>query len=51
MMPEFAMGFWRCKLRDRNQEELLGVAREYMRRGVPLSVIVIDFFHRPAQGD
>jgi len=51
MMPGFAMGFWQCKLRYQTQEELLGVAREYKRRGVPLSVIVVDFFHWPTQGD
>lgn len=50
MMPAFATGFWQCKLRYRTQEELLEVAREYKRRGLPLSVIVIDFFHWPAQG-
>jgi alpha-D-xyloside xylohydrolase len=51
MMPDFAMGFWQCKLRYQTQEELLDVAREYKRRGVKLSVIVIDFFHWPSQGD
>jgi alpha-D-xyloside xylohydrolase len=30
---------------------LLEVAREYKRRGLPISVIVIDFFHWPQQGD
>ncbi len=51
MMPEYAMGFWQCKLRYQTQEELLSVAREYRRRGLPLCVIVIDFFHWPHQGD
>lgn len=51
MMPEYATGFWQCKLRYRTQEELLSVAREYKRRGLPISVIVIDFFHWSAQGD
>jgi len=51
MLPEWAAGFWQCKLRYRTQEELLEVAREYKRRGLPLSVIVIDFFHWPHQGD
>lgn len=49
--PEWASGFWQCKLRYRTQEELLSVAREYKRRGLPLSVIVIDFFHWSLQGD
>jgi len=51
MMPEYGMGFWQCKLRYRSQEELLHVAREYKRRGIPLDVIVIDFFHWTRQGD
>jgi alpha-D-xyloside xylohydrolase len=50
-MPECALGFWQSKLRYRTQEELLSVAREYRRRGLPLSVIVADFFHWPYQGD
>lgn len=51
MMPQYAMGFWQCKLRYRTQEEVLTVAREYKKRGLPLSVIVIDFFHWTCQGD
>lgn len=51
MMPEYGLGFWQCKLRYRNQEELLKIAREYKRRGLPLDVIVIDFFHWTKQGD
>ena len=51
MMPEFAMGFWQCKLRYKTQDELMSVAREYKRRGLPISVIVSDFFHWPMQGD
>ena len=41
--PEWATGFWQSKLRYRNQDELMSVAREYKRRDLPLSVIVIDF--------
>lgn len=51
MMPEYAMGFWQCKLRYQTQEELLSVAREYKKRNLPISVIVIDYFHWPLQGD
>ena len=50
MMPAFATGFWQCKLRYRTQQEVLEVAREYRRLQLPLSVIVIDFFHWPNQG-
>lgn len=51
MLPEWAAGFWQSKLRYRTQEELLEVAREYHRRGLPLSVIVVDFFHWTQLGD
>ena len=51
MMPEYAMGFWQCKLRYQTQEELLEVAREYKCRNLPISVIVVDFFHWPMQGE
>ncbi len=51
MMPEYAMGFWQCKLRYQTQEELLEVAREYKKRELPISVIVIDYFHWPLQGE
>ncbi|HIS76525.1 MAG TPA: glycoside hydrolase family 31 protein [Candidatus Merdivicinus excrementipullorum] len=50
MMPEHGLGFWQCKLRYQTQEELLSVAREYHRRGVPLDVIVADFFHWTLEG-
>lgn len=50
-LPAWASGFWQSKLRYRTQQELLDVAREYKRRGLPLSVIVADFFHWSAMGD
>ena len=51
MLPEWAAGFWQCKLRYKTQEELLGVAREYKKRGLPLAVIVIDYCHSKHNGD
>ena len=51
MMPEYAMGFWQCKLRYVTQDELMGVAREYHRLGIPLNVIVIDFYHWTRHGN
>jgi alpha-D-xyloside xylohydrolase len=51
MLPAWASGFWQCKLRYRTQAELLAVAREYRQRGLPLSVIVSDFFHWTHLGD
>jgi len=50
-MPEYGLGFWQCKLRYWNQEQVLEVAREYKRRGLKVDVIVIDFFHWPRMGD
>jgi len=51
MMPDYAAGFWQCKLRYSSQEELLSVAREHKGRGLPLSVIVIDYFHWTKMGE
>jgi alpha-D-xyloside xylohydrolase len=51
LMPDWGTGLWQSKLRYRTQDELLAVAREYLRRGLPLSVIAADFFHWPTQGD
>lgn len=51
MLPDWASGFWQSKLRYRDQAELLEVAREYKRRGLPLAVIVCDYFHWTRQGE
>ena len=51
MMPEYGLGYWQCKLRYRNQEEILAVAREHKRRGLPMDAIVVDFFHWTMQGN
>jgi alpha-D-xyloside xylohydrolase len=51
MLPEWAAGFWQSKLRYASQAELEAVAEEYARRKLPLSVLVIDFFHWPRQGE
>ncbi|EME78387.1 glycoside hydrolase family 31 protein [Pseudocercospora fijiensis CIRAD86] len=51
IMPEYGLGFWQCKLRYKSQDELLGIAREYKKRKVPLDLIVIDFFHWKYQGE
>jgi len=49
--PEWAAGFWQSKLRYETQEELLGVAREYRDRELPLDIIVADYFHWTKQGE
>lgn len=51
MLPEWASGFWQSRCRYRTQAELLDVAREYRRRGLPLSAIVCDYFHWPRMGE
>lgn len=51
LIPEWALGFWQCKLRYENQEQILEVARKYKELGVPISVIIIDYFHWTEQGD
>ena len=50
-MPEYGLGYWQCKLRYITQDELLAVARELNRRGLPPDVMVADFFHWTRQGD
>ncbi len=51
MIPHWATGLWQSKLRYENQEELLEVARKYKEIGLPLSVIVVDYFHWTEQGE
>ena len=51
LLPDFALGFWQCKLRYRTQQELLNVVREYKQRGLPLAIIVSDYFHWHMMGD
>jgi alpha-D-xyloside xylohydrolase len=51
MLPHWASGFWQSKLRYGSQKELETIVDEYCRRGLPLSVIVIDFFHWTRHGD
>jgi alpha-D-xyloside xylohydrolase len=50
-LPHFASGFWQSKNRYRSQQEFLDVAKGYYDREIPVSVIVIDWFHWTALGD
>lgn len=50
-MPHWATGFWQSRLRYETQEDLLEVARRYKKEGIPLSVIICDYFHWTQQGD
>jgi alpha-D-xyloside xylohydrolase len=40
--PYWTTGFWQSKNRYRSTAEVLGIAKEYQRLGIPLSMIVID---------
>lgn len=51
MMPEYGLGFWQCKLRYYNQQQVLDIAREYKKREIPLDVLVIDYYHWLRCGD
>ena len=43
MLPRWAAGLWQSKNRYTSQQEVLEVAREYKKRGIPLAAIVIDY--------
>ncbi|AUP81260.1 glycoside hydrolase family 31 protein [Flavivirga eckloniae] len=47
MFPKSAFGFWQCRERYHNQEELLTNAREYRKRNIPIDNIVQDWFYWP----
>lgn len=51
VLPHWATGFWQSKCRYESQEELMEVARGYKQRGIPIDVIVVDFFHWTEQGN
>lgn len=51
-MPEYGLGFWQCKLRYQTPEEVLTVARKHVTElGLPMDVIVVDYFHWPKEGE
>ncbi len=43
MFPRWAFGYWQSKERYETQDQLMSVAREYRRRGLPLDNIVLDW--------
>eukprot|EP01113_Clastostelium_recurvatum_P009035 TRINITY_DN14317_c0_g1_i1.p1 TRINITY_DN14317_c0_g1~~TRINITY_DN14317_c0_g1_i1.p1 ORF type:complete len:728 (-),score=115.70 TRINITY_DN14317_c0_g1_i1:12-2195(-) len=49
--PDFATGFIQSKDRYRNQTQLISVAQGYKQRDLPISTIVIDWFHWTDYGD
>ena len=50
-MAQFAAGFIACKDRYRNQSQFLSVAHGYVDRGIPVSMLTIDWFHWAHLGD
>ncbi len=50
-MPDWAAGFWQCRLRYESQDDLLEVARKYHELDIPVDAIVIDYFHWTEQGN
>ena len=51
LMPSFASGFIASKDRYRNQTQFLAVAHGYVDRGIPISMLTIDWFHWAHLGD
>ena len=51
MMPEYGLGFWQCKLRYYNEQQVLDIARGYKEIGITPDVLVIDYYHWPRCGD
>jgi alpha-D-xyloside xylohydrolase len=47
ILPKWAYGFWQSRQRYETQEQLLGVLREYRKRGLPLDNIVQDWLYWP----
>ena len=45
IMPLWAYGYWQSRQRYETQDQLVGVVREYRRRGLPLDNIVQDWFY------
>jgi hypothetical protein len=42
LFPSWTTGFWQSKNRYRSTAEVLGIAREYQRLHIPLSLMIID---------
>jgi alpha-D-xyloside xylohydrolase len=47
ILPKWAYGFWQSRQRYETQDQLLGVLREYRKRGLPLDNIVQDWLYWP----
>ncbi len=47
LLPRWAYGFWQSRQRYNTQAEVVGIAKEYRKRGLPLDNIVQDWFYWP----
>ena len=47
LFGKWALGFWQCRERYRDQQELLDNAAEYRKRGIPVDNIVQDWSYWP----
>lgn len=47
IMPKWAMGLWQSRQRYMNQDELVGVVKEYRKRNIPFDNIVLDWNYWP----
>jgi len=45
LLPKWAYGYWQSRERYKSQEELVSVAREFRRRGIPIDIIVQDWMY------
>lgn len=45
LLPKYAFGYWQSKERYNSQEEIVSVAREFRRRGIPIDIIVQDWMY------
>jgi len=52
ILPKWSLGFWQSRERYRKADELIGVVKEYRKRGIPLDNIVLDwqFWEDPKWG-
>jgi alpha-D-xyloside xylohydrolase len=51
MLPKSAYGYIQCKQRYSSQAELMGVAKGYRDRHLPIDDLVIDWFHYTKMGE
>jgi len=45
LFGKWAYGFWQCKERYQTQDEIVGIAKEYRERKIPIDNIVQDWYY------